>query len=177
MPSDTALLRSIITHQISIQVGRFTVRVEPRPLEPDPDITEVEVGLLGTWSHPAVGPRKSLLTEMGVPTTDALADARGVSAFPPPDVRERQVGCPAAYYTSVAAAVPRQGGPGWPDQDVDGTAVPQDERPTPPGAFTVRVVLRTVQPHGAVRSVWDYVFVRSRGVWQIHEVVNLFVAG
>lgn len=119
--------------------------------------------------------RLEVLERLGVPTTDAVADARCRSGFLPPvpgDPPRDFSGCPAeGQYNSRVFSLPRPGGVYWPgrtDQRAEGLKK---------GYWTVRSTSRLMTPKGSSAGVHDYVVERTPGGkgWRVVETVPLLV--
>lgn len=118
--------------------------------------------------------RVAVLERLGVPQTDAVADARCRSGFLPPAPGEPPrdfSGCPAeGQYRSAVFALPRPGGVYWgkTDQRVKGLKK---------GYWTVRSTGRTMTPTGSSAGVAEYVVERTPGGigWRMVEMVPVLV--
>jgi hypothetical protein len=186
-PQPTALdadLFPLVVEQLLREATRPELRIDPRPLKPDPglvtldsmvqEVAPTQVGAPGgpllTLDGEVGARRKKVLSSLRIPITDALLDDRCpgalVAPLPESDAAKRER-CPAMDYRSVMIAVPRAGGVYWPGNF--------DERANDKGeVWSVRVIRQDVGPAGKVAAASDYVFVREAG-WRFVKKELLFI--
>ncbi|MEX0891558.1 MAG: hypothetical protein WEB88_05250 [Gemmatimonadota bacterium] len=170
LPADSTLFAAV-AHFLEEDPGGRPLRVDPRPLRPDPALVSVHEGLdaatagrvvPATAEQPfaEVEPvilehRLDLLRRLAVDTArlEAHRACPGVLVPPSPEVPERrQRNCPAEPYRLALLALPREGAPYWPGN--------VDERPSYAGVqvVSVRSIVRSLGPEGASESATDYLF-------------------
>lgn len=185
--ADTTLFGAVLRHIVEGSGGK-AVRVDPRPLHPDPAIVELRrsvadavPGRVTTRDDPlaaatrrAVSRRSREIARLGLRETDVYGypNCTGVLWSAPvlnrAEPRARS-DCPAEEFAAVILAIPRSGGAYWPG-NVD------QRREAPAGAWTVRVIGRELGPSGASSTADDYVAQRlGAGGWRIIKVVSLLI--
>jgi hypothetical protein len=110
-----------------------------------------------------VATRQAILRSHGVAEVVAFPSSACPGALSPPspavEARKKEH-CPDHSERWLMAAAPRAGGPYWP-----GNA---DERAKYDGreVYSIRVILLSLSPQGAVENSADYVFEAQQGRWQ-----------
>lgn len=186
--SDDAEVFALVVQHLSTEDPRAggSLRVDPRPLKPDPSIVELWPSLAKSipdrvqaapeplaGMSPGVARRRSqVLARLNVSTTDAFAHPSCPGILLPPELqknREPDRRCPKEVYTAAILSLPRPGGAYWPgnlDQRDDGSHT----------TWTVRVIRRNLEPVGAGTTALDYVVDHTcEGNWQIRKVVPLVI--
>jgi hypothetical protein len=169
LPADTTLFAAVV-HFLEDDPSGAPLRVDPRPLRPDPrlvtlhDLTVVpelvdtvaQVRPFAEVDEAVVARRSELIERLGRLQTDAVVDARCPGVLLPTGtavVERRRRHCPTeGSYRSAALALPRPGAPYWPGN--------VDERPRYEGVdvVSVRVIVRHLSAAGSVERSMDYVF-------------------
>lgn len=179
---DSLLFRAAVASMMDSSEVLGELRVDPRPLANDPRIVTLhlsgvltDIATVGTgvptaaWSDTTtshdIQRRLEALRTLKVTRTDAIEDAKcpGVLIPPSPAIEERKrATCPSAPYRSVILSTPREGGAYWPNE--------VDERVKYQGrnVASLRLIVRSLSPHGSVESAWDFVF-----EWQSDGVPRL----
>jgi hypothetical protein len=175
LPSDSSLfaavLRSLPLHEDAV------LRVDPRPLVPDPDLVWTGAARFAEGTEGATRLRRSILAEIGIePLSDAeypRCERQGRGGLRPPmdpeepperaAERERLRDSPTPL--CVVTALPRPGGVHFPPEGID-----EREAGLEKGHVTTRVV--TVEP--AQYAVLDVVAQRDGSAWRIVEQRVLF---
>jgi hypothetical protein len=175
---DSALFAEVMRNLPDTQL--IPMRVDPRPLANDPrlvslhDLSALEIG--GPVSTPfadttEVRQRRQTLRRLGLEETDALRDLGCPGALAPPSARIdslRRARCPTRGYRSVAVALPRSGGPYWPN-NVDERASYQDS------VYSMRVISRDMTPQGSAEHSSDFVFRRHADRWRLVARKDLII--
>jgi hypothetical protein len=184
--ADTSLLGAVLRHVV--EGSGMPVRVDPRPLNPDPALVELKRSVaaavpdrvssvrdpLAATTRRVLSRRSRVISRLGLREADAFSypNCPGIMFSAPVLNRvERRPGndCPAEQFSAVIVSVPRAGGAYWPGN--------LDQRhATPRGAWSVRVITRDLGPLGASSGAYDYVAERDRsGSWRIVKVVSLLI--
>ena len=181
-PPDHELFPLVIKALSDSTTGEL--RVDPRPLNPDPRLVVLEQSLADVAPTAVTSPngpllevdealikrRTEVLATLGVLIGDALSDnlCSGAMVAPSPGTdHAKKTNCPPTEYRSAVVALPRQGGVFWPGN--------VDERDRNDGdVWSVRVITQDVGPTGKVAVTIDYVFIR-KGTWRLVEARPLFI--
>lgn len=151
---------------------QHSIRVDPRPLRPDPNIgVFVREEHFADAASMVVRQREDALTELGIPRFQkSMLDMCGsgpggtLPVIEPGDTTTRREWLSQPQLpTCVLVSLPRPGGVYFPPLDID-------RRAASPGLWTVRVI--TIGSGQAV-DVIDVVLRRGRGEWQLVDFVKL----
>jgi hypothetical protein len=160
------------------------LRVDPRPLKPDPSLVMLDArldeiaptavtapgGPLLTTDSSFVKRRETILAGLRISITDALRnnECPGALAAPLPAIeKDKLENCPRIIFGGAIIAVPRPGGVFWPGNF--------DERADDKGdVWSVRVIRQDIGPNGLIAVALDYVFVRE-GTWRFIHIRHLFI--
>jgi len=162
-PDADSALFSILVNQLLERYAGEEVRVDPRPLKPDPKLvtlretpdeiqdrmpTVTEPWLAG--ANELATRRASLLSTLDVSTTNASDDAQCHIILQ--GMEFEAVDCPAERYVSVVFSTARDGSEYWPTNVGDASALKVS------GRATVRSIETMLGPDGFTSSAYDWVF-------------------
>ena len=160
------------------------LRVDPRPLKPDPAILMLHTGLdeaaprsltapggpLLSGDSTMVKERQRILAAKRVPAYDAFKYhlcSGALAPRPPEAVNVNDEQCPSTEFRSAIIAMPRRGGVFVPGRF--------DERAADEGdVWSVRVITQDLGPRGSVGGAFDYVFKRD-GSWRLVKEELLYI--
>lgn len=185
---DTSLFTAVVRYMHSAP-GGYSLRVDPRPLRPDPSLVELAPSvsvaapdLVTTPLDPlepiparVVARRSRAIARLRLGEADVFRHPRCPSLLVsgPPELnpnREPLPECPAISHRVAILAIPRPGGAHLPG--VRSAQQPEHQA----GVWSVRVIQRDLTPFGASASASDYVVARgANGRWRVIQVVPLVV--
>lgn len=156
--SDTAMFMAVVRERNGLP--RMPVKVDPRPLKPDPDFWDVNADALVKGEGAIVRARRAALEHAGYALTDALRDRECGPLAIPPDINTNPA-CPRDDYYSLILSLARP-------------PEPELSRPCEGRQAVVRLVNRSMGPNGALRSVSDFILCDAGGRWRVIDEVNLY---
>jgi hypothetical protein len=164
--ADTSLFEAVVK-AIDPDPSRG-VRIDPRPLEADPEAVRA-TGHLADVPEALIEQRRAVLLRLGVAEVDylGLGPCAG-TMVPPGSGNADRTGCPARREFVAITGLPRPGGAYWSMSPID-----EREEGRKQGYWAVRVLMQTRDPDGASGSAWDYVFRKAHGGWELVKKQSL----
>jgi len=161
------------------------LRVDVRPLVPNPELVTMRdfdiipervdptaaTNMFAPADSATLAARRAVMRASGLDATDAIKDAKCPGILVP-DSRVKRAKCPASDkpYQSVLVALPREGGPYWPNNF--------DDRPDFAGrkVYSIRILHLSINNEGSVELSRDLVFeLNADGTWRYVRSRSLLI--